>query len=403
MKTNTRVKGLGGGVIGLGILILGLLWYLQQTIPRLPDGYADRVTAAVERAGANRGQLIIALRLVRRDRQWLLCELITRMPRYDLANIRASMLLDQVNGSIETNAQVPWRLDPHSDAFLDSVLPYRISGEGLENSRRELAQWLLPVVRKCKTVPEAAPRVRDWSLQTEPPEWVGSAYPQDYTPMAAWRYGRLTARAGGTGCRAHSLFVVAALRAVGIPASLLERPTNLRTEDPHQSVRYYDAKGKQWHQMELYGDESALTVHQQTWGEVVLYTFPPTTSADYIGQQRYDQLVNVGTFAYGTGILHVTVMRKGRPVPAATVGVYVWRDKPLGWYPAMRAHADRQGHATLTVGHTQGFRPYMVSASTGEESSLCFPAVLPGSTNDLRIDIATPPQTYTVDFPPNKL
>jgi len=389
--------------MGLAFLLGGLPWYLQHTVPRVPAAYADRVATAVQCAGANRGRVITALRLIRRDRQWVLCELLTRMSPYDLANISTAMLLDQVNGTLDMNAQVPWRLDPQEAIFQDHVLPFRIAGEGLENSRGELATWLLPVVRICTTVPEAALRVRDWSLQTEPPTWVGSAYPHDYTPLAAWRHGRLTVRAGGTGCRAHSLFVVAALRAVGIPASLLERPTNLRQEDSHLSVRYYDLQAQQWHPMELYGDDSALASRQQSWGEVVLYAFPSTTSADYIGQHRYDELLDAGAFAHATGTLRVTVTRQGQPVPAATVGVYVWRDPPTGWYPALLGRTNQQGQADLTVGNTQGFRPYMVSAGIGDESTLRFVAVQAGATHELHMDVAAPPAAHTVTFPPDKL
>jgi hypothetical protein len=106
--------------------------------PPMPPNYRSSLVVALDRSGENRGELTKALAQTSQVRSPAMCDMISRMPNYDLANITADVLLDHIDCTFAANDQVTWELYPNSDLFLDEVLPYRVSCESLENSRRDI-------------------------------------------------------------------------------------------------------------------------------------------------------------------------------------------------------------------------------------------------------------------------
>lgn len=369
-------------------------------LPPLPPDYKSAVMAALEKSGENRNELVKALAGVETTRLSAMCHLVSRLPQYDLVNIKAEMLLDSVNSAFNTNSRVPWRISTDSIVFLDYVLPYRVNNESLENSRVAIRDSVMPLVRDCRTVSEAVSRVISFSLAASPPNeiHVGSAYPYDYSPLASLKYGRLV---DGLGCRGQSIFVVAALRAIGVPACHLDPPTTITSVSDHSNILYFDRNDMRWYPRSMDDDAEGSDVGfvgwQHQFGEVTVYAVPPNVSKDLIGKQLYDELTNIGTYKYPSGLLRVTVTDKRHRVSDASICVYIWCDHMNNWYPALLYKTNAKGMAEIVLGDNQRLRPYMVSASKGSKITYTFAYVKAGYHVGLTLDLASMPGGRILD------
>ncbi|MDD3927255.1 MAG: hypothetical protein PHT33_11425 [bacterium] len=351
-------------------------------------------------SGENRPELVKALSDISKDRLPAMCNMITRMPRYDLTNITSRMLLDSVNSVFEINAMVPWRLDTNSKLFLDYVLPYRVSNENLENSRRDLQKFVYPVVRNCRTTEEAVAKMFAFALDAVPAQEIHltSAYPYDYPPFASWKYGRLRE---GLGCRGQALFLAAALRSVGIPASMLEQATTLGSISDHNNDMYYSTSDKRWHPCSVadtdIGNDKGFVNWMKSFGDVTVCAKPPYVAYDLIGKQMYDKQINVGLHKFPSSILKVRVTSLNCALENAGVCVYIWCERLHNWYPVMLSRTNDKGWAELRLGSNDKFRPYMVSASKGELCDFQFVTLKAGETRILSLDISRSHDSGMVD------
>jgi hypothetical protein len=315
--TNVRLKA----VLVLAVAIFGYAGFVytdrEPALPFLPFSCRNAVLAALERSGNNRKELAKALAGIGADRLPAMCDVISRMPNYDLANATASMLIDHVNYTFEVNKRVPWKLDENSRVFLDYVLPYRVACESLEGSRPFFARMLLPLVKKCPNTRDAAlvvmQRSHDPSIERIE---VGSAQPYDYAPLAAWPFAR--PRSGHYGCRYSAVLEVAMMRSAGIPAFIVESPADCVFSHCH--ICYYDTFSRQWRRVNpsagVKGNEYEMTYSAEITGilrataTVVNYGYPPYMSGDYYGQQRLDKLACLGGWSCGSdAVLHHEVFQ----------------------------------------------------------------------------------------------
>ncbi len=166
------------------LLALGYATYTNcyPQLPRLPPKYKAAVMAALERSGENRNELMKALAGVRPAELPAMCDMISRMPNYDLANITSNMLLDHIDCVFEVDQRVPWKLKTDSRLFLDYVLPYRTACESLENSRRDIVKMTFPQISGCQTTKEAVTKVVAFLDGIVTDHALASAYPYRLSP-----------------------------------------------------------------------------------------------------------------------------------------------------------------------------------------------------------------------------
>jgi len=360
---------------------------------------------AVERSGQNRRELIRALASVKRYQLPAMCDMVSRMPNYDLVNTTSKMLLDHIDCTFATNDQVTWKLNPNSEFFLDYVLPYRVTCESIENSRREMRRMAFPAIRGCSNAREAASKLVILISESEVSKrkkLVGSAFPFDHPPLAGWKYV-VSPYDPQANCRIHTLLTCALLRSVGIPSRMVERNADLRRVTVHPDIEYYDASDNRWYMCmprDRSGSDAGVTEWLATFGICTLYSLPPYAPGDLLGKQDYDALTNLGTYSFPSGGLNVVVQDGGLTVPNAEIVIYTWSKDNSTWMSVFRIAADSLGRARFTVGSNddERFGPYMISAGKGSKSTFRFLTVRRNETLLVRMDLSKTPNEASVEL-----
>ena len=160
--------------------------------------------------------------------------LVSNMPCMDLenrANVSAAFLVDHVQDALEARRaarargwNVPWSV------FLDAAVPYAALSEPRDgfNARRALRPFMSALVRPNATLEEAvvALNLRAWSF-TAPPITFQASSPNKVNAYSP----REVIAAKHASCTGESVFLVAALRSVGVPARVAGVPHWLKGPD----------------------------------------------------------------------------------------------------------------------------------------------------------------------------
>lgn len=156
------------------------------------------------------------------------------MPVSDLTGYSATYHLTNVRYALKAREEMPWGVSVPEREFRHFVLPYRVNNEDLDDARRVFYEELKPRVRHL-SLHDAVLEVNHWCHEKvvyRPSDARTSS------PLASVRtaYGR---------CGEESTFLVAALRAVGIPARQVYTPRWAHTDDNHAWVEAW-VDGR-WH------------------------------------------------------------------------------------------------------------------------------------------------------------
>jgi len=182
----------------------------------------------------------------KREREALMF-LYAYMPIGDIADYNPDLFLEAVRHSFKMRREMPWGKSIPEDIFRHFVLPLRANNEALDSSRVLFYKELKSRVKNLSLY-DAVIEVNRWCQEkvvyTPSDERTSS-------PLATVRtaYGR---------CGEESVFTVAAMRSVGIPARQVYTPRWAHTDDNHAWVEVW-VEGE-WHYLGACEPEPKLNV-----------------------------------------------------------------------------------------------------------------------------------------------
>ena len=268
--------------------------------------------------------------------------LYAHMPLQDMADYDGEFFLRAVRATLSARAEMPWGEKIPEDIFLPFVLPLRVNNENLDEARPALYKELKDRV-KSLGLEEAILEVNHWCHEKVT---YRGADERTSSPLSTIRtsWGR---------CGEESVFTVAALRSVGIPARQVYTPRWAHVDDNHAWVEAW-VDGK-WRYLGACEPEPkldmawfreparrAMMVHTKAYGG--------SRSGDFkVNSTRYfDELQLLSAYAPTIERRVRVVDSAKRPVQGALVdfGLYNYAE----FYPLASPVTDAQGRAMLPSG-----------------------------------------------------
>ncbi|MEG2527650.1 MAG: transglutaminase-like domain-containing protein [Mucinivorans sp.] len=309
----------------------------------------DKTTLAKikERTAARQAWLPKLPTDISNDERQALQFLYSYMPVGDVGDYSVEFFLANVRSSLATREQLPWGDSINEREFLHFVLPVRVNNEALDSSRIVFFDELKDRV-KGLSMKQAILEVNHWCHEKV-----------NYSPSDARTMSPLALLCNATGrCGEESTFVVAALRAVGIPARQIYVPRWAHTDDNHAWVEAWAAEAEgsgKWYYMGACEPEAELNIG---W-----FDAPAKRSlmmlTKVFGQYNGPEQV----LAQEDGYTEISVTENYAPVNTATVVV---RDENghlapgakvlytiynyASFYPAVSQVSDSKGESSLTAG-----------------------------------------------------
>ncbi|MCR5179783.1 MAG: transglutaminase-like domain-containing protein [Bacteroidaceae bacterium] len=268
-----------------------------------------------------------------------LCDNLSLPDRTDYSR---AYYAEQVRLALEARDSMPWGSTVPEREFRHFVLPPRVNNEDLDTCRAVFFRELCPRLQGM-TMAQAILEVNHWCHEHVTYRPTSA---RTLSPLATMKtaYGR---------CGEESVFTVAALRSVGIPARQVYTPRWAHTDDNHAWVEAW-ADG-QWHFLGAcepepvldmgWFNESAsrgMLMHTRVFGD---YQGPE----EVVGREYSQTEINVTKNYAPTRKIIVEVLdEKGRPVSGADVEFKLYNYAE--YYTVARKSTDSLGRARLTAG-----------------------------------------------------
>ncbi len=167
-------------------------------------------------------------------------------PLSDLT-VDPGLYLDFVRATLDARKTMPWADSIPEDIFLHFVLPHRVHNESIDSSRTVFYRELKDRV-KGLSLKEAALEVNHWCHEKA-----------IYNPSDARTASPLgTVRSAYGRCGEESVFTVAAMRAVGIPARQVYTPRWAHCDDNHAWAEVWG--GDKWYYLGACEPEPRLDI-----------------------------------------------------------------------------------------------------------------------------------------------
>jgi predicted esterase len=221
----------------LSCLLVGL--YLSALpLPAVPaqdkaPWWPDEVERALARSGANRAELVKALRDTPAAQRKGMAFLIIHMPDRDLKSLRAAFLLENVQLAYKARAEVPWGPRIPEDIFLNDILPYANVDEERHPWRKELYELCLPLIKDCKTPGEAAQKLNRTVFPKLKVRYSTGRKKPHQSPKESIEQGVAS-------CTGLSILLSDACRSVAVPARLVGTPLWANGRGNHTWVEVWD-------------------------------------------------------------------------------------------------------------------------------------------------------------------
>lgn len=260
----------------------------------------------------------------------------------DIADYSGDFYLNNVRLALQTRENTSWGKNIPDLIFRHFVLPVRVNNENLDNAREVFYNELMPRIKDLSTR-DAVLEVNHWCHEKvvyTPSDSRTSA------PLATVRtaYGR---------CGEESTFLVATLRAVGIPARQVYTPRWAHTDDNHAWVEAW-VDGK-WFFLGACEPEPVLNLgwfnapasrgmlmHTKVFGA---YNGPEDVMKQTANYTEINIIDNYGESA----LLEVLVKdANNHPVKGANVEFKIYNYAEF--YTVARKTTDDNGHASLSAG-----------------------------------------------------
>jgi len=202
-----------------------------------PPPLSPQVQAALKRAGANKNELLAALRKAPAEQREGMEFLVANMPQPDLIALKADFLLENSANAYAVMKEVPWGKDIPKAMFLNNVLPYASINERRDNWRKDFRTRFLPLVKDCKTAAQAGARLNGKVFPMLKVRYSTKRPKADQSPYES-------IEAGLASCTGLSVLLVDACRAVGVPARFAGTPLWTNRSGNHSWVEIWDGR---WH------------------------------------------------------------------------------------------------------------------------------------------------------------
>ena len=196
----------------------------------------DRLDAALEAAGANRGEIEAAIEGVPPSQRDAMRWLVARMPERDLKTLDAGFLVENCRLAHDAWESAPWRDAVPREVFLDAVLPYATINERRDDWRADFRERFGGFVEQASTPGEAAVLLNQKVFPS-----VGVRY-STQRPKAD-QSGLESIEAGMASCTGLSVLLIEACRAVGVPARFVGVPLWSDGSGNHSWVEVWDDGG----------------------------------------------------------------------------------------------------------------------------------------------------------------
>ncbi len=164
--------------------------------------------------------------------------LVDHMPKADKENLTAEFLLENLTLALKARETFPWAADVPEEIFFNDVLPYAVFDEPRDPWRAEFLELATPVVRDARTAAEAAQLLNRDFFKLINTHYHTGRERTNQSPRESIEQGKAT-------CTGLSIILVAACRAVGIPARAAGTPLWWNRSGNHTWVEIRD--DGEWH------------------------------------------------------------------------------------------------------------------------------------------------------------
>ena len=220
-----------GFLVGTGLFVVVTASVAdERTLP-------DDVQSALNRAGENRDQILLALDRVPPAEREGMEFLVRHMPDPDLRELTAEFLLENVAYAYRAWNEAPWKESLPKDVFLNDVLPYANINERRDAWRKDFYTRFQPLIAGISS-----------------PATAGAVLNQKIFPLLDVRYSRRRPKADQSpyesidakvaSCTGLAVLLVDACRSVGVPARFVGIPLWSDRSGNHSWVEIWD---QGWH------------------------------------------------------------------------------------------------------------------------------------------------------------
>lgn len=277
-------------------------------------------------------------------------------PLIDLSFLGGDFLLKNVRWAFQAREAMPWGKDIPEDIFRHFVLPVRGGKENLDTARIVFYKELKERVATCESMEKAALEVNHWCHEHVIYKPTNA---RTRSPLATMltAYGR---------CGEESIFTLAALRAVGIPARQIYTPRWAHCDDNHAWIEVW--VDGEWKYLGACEPEPRLNIAWFTLPVQRAMYVESEVFGKYNGQE---EIVYVNESGSGVNVTsHYTrtvptvvqvIDENGQPVENAKVEYKIFNYGEF--YPVVTLYSDVKGETSLTLGQGDIF----VWASKGKK------------------------------------
>ena len=250
--------------------------------------------------------------------------------------------VEQVQLSLQARSEMPWGTSVPEREFRHFVLPPRVNNEDLDTCRAVFFRELKPRLEGL-AMKEAILEVNHWCHEHVTYRPTNA---RTLSPLATYNtaYGR---------CGEESVFTVAALRSVGIPARQVYTPRWAHTDDNHAWVEAW-ADGQWWFlgacepepilNMGWFNESASrgMLMHTKVFGN---YDGPEEL---VVRQHALTEINVIDNYAPTRRLTVAVIDSIGQPVADATVEFKLYNYAEF--FTVARKQTDRNGRAALTAG-----------------------------------------------------
>lgn len=312
------------------------------------------------------------------------------MPIGDVTDYSGEFYLQNIRSSFNTQEEMPWGESIPEEIFRHFVLPVRVNNENMDESRMVFYEELKDRVKHLSLY-DAVLEVNHWCHEKV---IYTPSDSRTSSPLASVKtaYGR---------CGEESVFTVAALRAVGIPARQVYTPRWAHTDDNHAWVEAW-VDGK-WYFLGACEPEPVLNMawfNEPASRGMLMHT---RAFGRYNGPEEIMEVtdcfteINVTANYAPTAQINITVLNKdGNPVEGSQVEFKLYNYAEF--YTVARKVTDKKGHSSLSAGkgdmlvwvtHNNMFG--YQKASFGKDSEVIITLdKTPGDPIDFELEIVPP-------------
>ena len=277
-------------------------------------------------------------------------------PLIDLSFSGGDFLLKHVRWAFQAREAMPWGKDIPEDIFRHFVLPVRGGKENLDTARIVFYKELKERVAACESMEKAALEVNHWCHEHVIYKPTNA---RTRSPLATMltAYGR---------CGEESIFTLAALRAVGIPARQIYTPRWAHCDDNHAWIEVW--VDGEWKYLGACEPEPRLNIAWFTLPVQRAMYVESEVFGKYNGQEEIvyvnESGSGVNVTSHYTRIVPTVVQvidENGQPVENAKVEYKIFNYGEF--YPVVTLYSDVKGETSLTLGQGDIF----VWASKGKK------------------------------------